>query len=511
MSILTREQAFGQPGNPASDIYYWPEDSEVVASAQRFNAINFGLYDTILQVESEAAAVLAAHTATLIQHTTSLTSHTTALADRYTKSEADATASTLIAAIQSVQTALDNLNTIYQTDTEAAAALAALSLQWNETSADFQATVTGWLNLRYTKTETDALLNAKANVGDSYTKTQTDDLLSVKAASSHNHTLKLGNGVNQLIQMGSQERLDIEPGYGIELTFDDNLNKISIATDLAADIAAATSNAVAALRDSVATDGDTLAKLRGLIAAIETALGVDDASLDTLQEVISTIKADQSLIDSLTTGKVSVSDIIDGLTSTETAKPLSANQGRALKTLIDGLSSDTQTALADRYTKAQTTSAISTAVAAETTRAQTAETTLGDAIVAETTRAQTAEALRYSKTEVDALLLTKAPQSTTYSKTETDALLNAKAAVGDIIDGLTSTETAKPLSANQGRALKLMVDNVLAQTWIIATSPKRITQDMILLAEQNGLSIGPIAVAQNINVTVQPDSIWRII
>jgi hypothetical protein len=388
MSILTREQAFGQPGNPASEIYYWPEDSEVVASAERFNAINFGLYDAILQVESEAAAVLATHTASLIEHTTSLTGHSTALADRYTKAEADATASTLITAIQNVQAALDNLNTLYQTDTEAAAALAALSLQWDETSADFQATVTGWMNARYTKQETNTLLDAKADVGDSYTKAESEQLLSQKAAATHNHTLRIGNGSAELIQMGSQEMLNIKAGYGITLAFDNNLNQVELETNLAAEIAAAETGAITALRDGVTADGNTLAKLRGLIAAIETALGVDDVSLDTLQEVISAIRTDQGLIDSLTSSKVNVNDIVDGL---------------------------------------------------------------------------------------------------------------------------TSTETTKPLSANQGRSLKLMLDNVLAQTWIIATSPKRITQDMLLLAEQNGLSIGPIAVAQNINVTVQPNSTWRII
>jgi hypothetical protein len=425
MSILTREQAFGQPGNPASEIYYWPEDSEVVASAERFNAINFGLYDAILQVESEGAAVLATHTATLIEHTTSLTGHSAALADRYTKAEADATASTLITAIQNVQAALDNLNTLYQTDTEAAAALAALSLQWNETSADFQATVTGWMNARYTKQETNALLDTKADIGDSYTKAQTDDLLSVKAASSHNHTLRIGNGSAELIQMGSQEMLNIKAGYGITLAFDNNLNQVELETNLAAEIAAAESGAVTALRDGVAADGNTLAKLRGLIAAIETALGVDDVSLDTLQEVITVIKNDQSLIENLTSGKVNVSDIVNVLTSTDSNKPLSAAQGHALKALIDGLSGDTQIALADRYTKTQAASEISSAVAAETSRAQTAETTISNAIIAETARAQAAEALRYSKSETDALLLTKAPQSTTYTKAETDSRIQA--------------------------------------------------------------------------------------
>ena len=45
-----------------------------------------------------------------------------------------------------------------------------------------------------------------------------------------------------------------------------------------------------------------------------------------------------------------------------------------------------------------------------------------------------------------------------YSKTETDTLLNNKVNVSDIIDALNNTATNKPLSANQGKALKDLID-----------------------------------------------------
>lgn len=61
----------------------------------------------------------------------------------------------------------------------------------------------------------------------------------------------------------------------------------------------------------------------------------DDETLNQLSEVVAYIKSNKSLIDSITTAKVSVTDIVDNMTSTVANKPLSANQGRLLRQLID--------------------------------------------------------------------------------------------------------------------------------------------------------------------------------
>lgn len=63
----------------------------------------------------------------------------------------------------------------------------------------------------------------------------------------------------------------------------------------------------------------------------------DDETLDQLSEIVAYIKSNKSLIDAITTSKISVSDIVDNLTSSETNKPLSAAQGKALKGLIDAI------------------------------------------------------------------------------------------------------------------------------------------------------------------------------
>ena len=64
----------------------------------------------------------------------------------------------------------------------------------------------------------------------------------------------------------------------------------------------------------------------------------DNQTLDELSEIVTYITNNKSLIDSITTSKVSVADIVNNLTSNVTNKPLSAAQGVALKSLIDGVS-----------------------------------------------------------------------------------------------------------------------------------------------------------------------------
>ena len=75
--------------------------------------------------------------------------------------------------------------------------------------------------------------------------------------------------------------------------------------------------------------------LKDLIDNINALLASDDMTLDEIQEIVNYVKLNRDLITAITTSKVNVSDIIDALNSTATNKPLSANQGRVLKGLID--------------------------------------------------------------------------------------------------------------------------------------------------------------------------------
>jgi hypothetical protein len=64
-----------------------------------------------------------------------------------------------------------------------------------------------------------------------------------------------------------------------------------------------------------------------------------DVDLDQLSEIVTYIKSNKSLIDNITTNKVSVADIIDNLTTSVSNKPLSAKQGVELKALVDEVAS----------------------------------------------------------------------------------------------------------------------------------------------------------------------------
>lgn len=88
-------------------------------------------------------------------------------------------------------------------------------------------------------------------------------------------------------------------------------------------------------------DEDAHPAIRQLISDLSGRLSAladsDDTTLDQLSEIVAYIKSNKSLIDSITTGKVSTADIVNNLTSTATNKPLSAAQGKALKALIDAI------------------------------------------------------------------------------------------------------------------------------------------------------------------------------
>ena len=75
--------------------------------------------------------------------------------------------------------------------------------------------------------------------------------------------------------------------------------------------------------------------IAGLDRRLNAVADSDDATLDQLSEIVAYIKANKSLIDSITTSKVSVSDIVNNLTTADAKKPLSAAQGKELKALYD--------------------------------------------------------------------------------------------------------------------------------------------------------------------------------
>ena len=106
---------------------------------------------------------------------------------------------------------------------------------------------------------------------------------------------------------------------------------------MGADAAGTASGAVAAHNTSGAAHADLRALIEGLTSRLNALADSDDTTLDQLSEIVAYIKSNKSLIDAVTTGKVSVSDIVDNLTTNASGKVLSAAQGVALKAMIDGI------------------------------------------------------------------------------------------------------------------------------------------------------------------------------
>lgn len=89
------------------------------------------------------------------------------------------------------------------------------------------------------------------------------------------------------------------------------------------------------------TNTEAHADIRTLISGLTERLNAladsDDTTLDQMSEVVAYIKSNKSLIEGITTSKISVSDIVNDLTTNTTNQVLSAAQGVALKGLIDAL------------------------------------------------------------------------------------------------------------------------------------------------------------------------------
>lgn len=69
-------------------------------------------------------------------------------------------------------------------------------------------------------------------------------------------------------------------------------------------------------------------------------LDTDDTTLDQVSEIVAYINSNKELIDAITTSKVNVVDIVDNLQTSSSDRPLSANQGVQLMSMLNNLALD---------------------------------------------------------------------------------------------------------------------------------------------------------------------------
>lgn len=109
------------------------------------------------------------------------------------------------------------------------------------------------------------------------------------------------------------------------------------AAQVGADPAGTAAAAVSAHNTSTDSHGDLRLALKAINDRLTAFFDSDNQTLDELSEIVAYITSNKSLIDSITTSKVSVTDVVNNLTSNVSNKPLSAAQGVVLKGLIDAV------------------------------------------------------------------------------------------------------------------------------------------------------------------------------
>lgn len=114
------------------------------------------------------------------------------------------------------------------------------------------------------------------------------------------------------------------------------------ADEVGADKSGAASTAVSGHNTNTAAHNDIRLLIGELTTRLNALANSTDEDLDQMAEIVAYIKANKSLIDSITTSKVSVTDIIDNLATNVSNKPISAAQGVKLKALIDAITVPTK-------------------------------------------------------------------------------------------------------------------------------------------------------------------------
>lgn len=117
---------------------------------------------------------------------------------------------------------------------------------------------------------------------------------------------------------------------------------IYTASEVGADAQGTASILVSAHNTGTDAHNDIRVLIQDLTARLDAVANSSDEELDQLSEIVEYIKSNKSLIDSITTSKVNVVDIVDNLTTNVGNKPLSAAQGVVLKALIDAITVPTK-------------------------------------------------------------------------------------------------------------------------------------------------------------------------
>ena len=137
--------------------------------------------------------------------------------------------------------------------------------------------------------------------------------------------MKLYKANGQEVDLAEEKQLPGLVAEGVAKAVDSSLSVVG---------AAAEASETGKVRNRVSQAEEAVSELA---RRLNTLADSDDTTLDQLSEIVAYIKSNKSLIDAITTGKVSVSDIVNNLTTDSAKKPLSAAMGVALAASISTL------------------------------------------------------------------------------------------------------------------------------------------------------------------------------
>lgn len=149
-----------------------------------------------------------------------------------------------------------------------------------------------------------------------YTQSQVDTKLSGKSDKTHNHDSDYADIDHNHDGVYAVEGHNHDNKYDAKGTASSTVSTHNTATD---------------------THNDIRLSITELTTKLNNFLDVDDATTDQLSELLTLIENNATDIESITNGKVNVSDIIDNLTTNVANKPLSAAQGVVIQKLISDL------------------------------------------------------------------------------------------------------------------------------------------------------------------------------
>ena len=234
---------------------------------------------------------------------------------------------------------LDNLSTFLGVLKDKFAAIGHAHDDLYYTESEIDNKLSALADGHYTEAEIDEKLDGKANVVHSHsynelsdkptipsidglaTTLYVDEKISTKADSTHNH-----DDIYDVKGAASDALIDAK-SYTDTKTF--NLASTTIVD-----------NKISAHDTSSSAHNDIRVLITELTTKLNNFLDVDDTTTDQLSEVLTLINNNKGTLESLTSSKVNVSDIVNNLTTSSASKVLSAAQGVAIKSLIDALQSE---------------------------------------------------------------------------------------------------------------------------------------------------------------------------